>query len=158
MIKIFRKIKWIIIAVVITATVFLLIGFMMSGSISSTLIWPICIFGIVALAGLIFLKIHNYSIQPESEFTITVSSIFKSPVIPFLSRYVLKYKITIEDQKKKIERIVIKNNKIIKVSHRDTNLPFQYLEQILENDIISVEKMIREMYPRCKIIQPVLIK
>ena len=158
MLKIIKRFKWMIIAAAIIIIVFLLIGLVMSYKAISVLIWPISIFGIAALACVIFLKSYSYYTQAEREFTISVSSVFKSPVVPFFSRYVMKYKITVESQNKKIERIVITNNKVIKIDHKNKTLPYQYLEQMLENDIVAVEKMIRDIYPRCKISLPAVLK
>ena len=150
MFKLLKKIKWTFIAIVIIAVMSIMIGFAAQGAITGALIWPISIFGVITFLCLVFYKIYSCSSQPASEFVISISSKIESPILSF-GRYTLKYKVKIEDKTKRIEQIVITNDKIVKLKWRDKDKPFEYLEMVLTRDILSIETMIREIYPRCRI-------
>ena len=127
-----------------------MIGIVASGNIANSIIWPVSLLGIAVCGSIIYFKVNRDNRQPPKEFIITVTSVLKSPPIPY-ARLVLKYKISIIDRAKGTENIIINNSKTIKLKKSDKANPFEYLEKILENDITSVERMIRQNYPRCRL-------
>ncbi len=150
MIRFFKKVKWIAIAAITIIVICFLIGIVASGNIANSIIWPVSLLGIAVCGSTIYFKVNRDNRQPSKEFIITVTSFLKSPPLPY-ARHVLKYKISIIDRAKGTENIIINNSKMIKLKKSDKANPFEYLEQILENDIVSVERMIRQNYPRCRL-------
>ena len=150
MIRFFKKAKWIAIAAITLIVICVLTGIVVSGNIGNSIIWPVSLLGIAVCGTTIYFKANRDCQQPLKEFIITVTSVLKCPPIPY-ARHVLKYKISIIDRAKGTENIVINNSKTIKLKKSDKANPFEYLEQILESDIVSVERMIRENYPRCRL-------
>ena len=157
MFRFLKKIKWIGLGFVTIIIVCLIIGITKSGIVIEPLLW---LFGIVAIIGcgtFIFFKTFTYMTQPKNFFNLSVNGKITSPVFHF-GRYVLKYNISVQDEKKKENKVILEKNQTIKLKEKDTEKPFEYLEKRLKIEIDEIEQYLHENYPHCNILKKIIIK
>jgi len=157
MFKFMKKIKWIVYVLIAIIIVSLIIGITQSGKIVEPLLWLLGIAVIMGSGTIIFLKIFTYLTQPKNFFNLLVNGKITSPVFHF-GRYVLKYSISVQDEKKKEDKIVLEKKQTIKLKEKDIEKPFEYLEKRLESEIEEIEQYLHENYPHCNIFKKIIIK